>query len=869
MIDKRIRPSYTFRDMHATAHLVGSFSKGLDRGILQKVASAASILDMARDIKPEKGFGYVHLVTTGSGETYGANNNGDYFNKTAKQVNIPNPKAGTPSTRRLEGGLLKYHDTFCKYASVYREHNNSKKGGSPLGDVVMQAYNAPMERGELIVKLPEQEWHRELQKLASDDGNVFFSMGAGVPYDICFTKGTPIDTDKGLKNIEDIEEGDTVLTHTGTWRQVLKPMKNIHSGELLRIVSSGDIADESYVTPNHPYFAVRQELMAVCHGSVSGAKRKCVPGEDNTICSLCSKPLALPSWVEASELRLGDYLTYPVPCANIQGVSDDQAYLLGMYAGNGHLIKQRGGRNKDTGPVKDMGVVFTLDKSHPTIIDRVASAVYAVTGKECRLYDDKGATRVSIYDQSLAALCRKYCSEYSADKTLRGVLTSGAAKSFIGGLLDSDGHVDIPKLYGRITVTSSKLTHALSRQAASIGYGLAVDVQPYSNDSYGSSGKIFVTCLSRDILQELSSYSVKAGYIHTWPTRAVSAKTRQIGGYICTPIVFMESVEATDEVVYNMSVEGDESYIANGVAVHNCSICGNEAKLTSDYCDHIKYNKLQIDKEGNQVFLYNDQPHFHDISCVGTPADRIAFGLSKVASENEHVFAIDEELNKGLYIPHSLIEKLAGKIIGERSRTLEKLADIEKRIALEPSSDDIKVLSDSFSGELDSETTKKLTDYPLEDVIGCCNKKDVMLPPKSFVKIVLGNPEGPIDGLEDMEEALPNVFQKLKADGIEALQDGSYTSGDSSRHWSGLDELIGKLTGEHSLADEPTNTRVVKTIVVGKPREKEAREIPRTAPSLSGEYLAKEYAKYQLSFLNGRDKYAKLVAVHNANSLYN
>jgi hypothetical protein len=433
---------------------------------------------MARDIKPEKGFGYVHLITTGAGDIYGPNNNGDYFNKQASEVSIPRPKAGGPRRRTLAGGLKQFHNTFTKYASVYREHFNSKKGGTSLGEVVIEAYNEPMNRGELIVKLPEDGWRTELQKLATDSGNVFFSMGAGVPFDIC-------------------------------------------------------------------------------------------------------------------------------------------------------------------------------------------------------------------------------------------------------------------------------------------------------------------------------------------------------------------------------------------------SICGNEAKVTSDYCDHIKYNRLQIDKEGNQVFLYNDQPHFHDISCVATPADRIAFGLSKVASENEHVFAIDAELNKGLYIPHSVIDKLAGKIMGDRSRCLEKLAEIEKRIKLEPLSDDIKVLSDSFSDDLDEDVIKDLTKYPLEDVLSGCNKKEVMLPPKSFVRIVMNAPSGPVEGLEDMEEALPNVFQKLKAEGTEALQDGSYTPEENSRHWSGLDELIGKLTGDHSLADEPTNARVVKTIVIGKPKEKEASYSPNTAPSPSGEYLAKEYAKYQLSFLQGRDKYANLIAAHN------
>jgi len=480
MIEKRIQPANTFRDVHSTVNLIGAFSKGLDTNGLQKIASDNYILHMAKQIKPEKGYGYIHLITTGAGEVYGPNNNADYFNKEARQVSFPSPKSGRPSSKMLRGGLKGYHNTFTKYANVYREHFNSKKGGTPLGDIVMEAYNEPMNRGELIVRLPENGWRTELNKLASDSGNVYFSMGAGVPFDIC-------------------------------------------------------------------------------------------------------------------------------------------------------------------------------------------------------------------------------------------------------------------------------------------------------------------------------------------------------------------------------------------------SSCGNEAKVTKDYCDHIKYNRLQIDKEGNQVFLYNDQPHFHDISCVGTPADKIAFGLSKVASENADVFAIDAEYNRGLYVPHSLIEKLAGKIVADRARTLEKLAEIEKRIQLEPASDDVKVLSDSFSDELDSDTVNDMTNYPLGDVISRCNKKGIMLPPKSFVRIVLGKPEGAVDGLEEMEESLPNVFQALKEDGTEAIEDGSYTPKEE-RHWSGLDKIIGSLTGEHSLEDEPLNKRVVKIAVIGKPVNKEASQRPITAPTPSGDYLAKEYAKYQLSFLQGRDKYAKLIAVRNARS---
>src|SRR4030042_1160243 len=38
----------------------------------------------------------------------------------------------------------------------------------------------------------------------------------------CFVAGTQILTSKGYKTIENVKVGDFVLTHTGSWRKVLK-----------------------------------------------------------------------------------------------------------------------------------------------------------------------------------------------------------------------------------------------------------------------------------------------------------------------------------------------------------------------------------------------------------------------------------------------------------------------------------------------------------------------------------------------------------------------------------------------------------------------------------------------------------------------
>lgn len=176
MIPKRVMSGGWFGD-RATTTLLNVFSRGLDRQQLQKVAAAEYIF--AVDIKPVPNFSFLHIITTGAGESYGANNNGDYFNKCAREFRGANGR-----TIQLDGGLEKFHNTFMKYGAVYRQHFNSKKGGNPQGEIIAEAFNPVMNRGELIVKVANDPWHDDLEKLASGD-LIWWSMGCGVPYDIC------------------------------------------------------------------------------------------------------------------------------------------------------------------------------------------------------------------------------------------------------------------------------------------------------------------------------------------------------------------------------------------------------------------------------------------------------------------------------------------------------------------------------------------------------------------------------------------------------------------------------------------------------------------------------------------------------------
>lgn len=68
----------------------------------------------------------------------------------------------------------------------------------------------------------------------------------------CFVKGTKIKTDTSYKNIEDIVEGDKVLTHTNTYQKVLKTGYN--ENKQIWELKTNDSDNATFVTGNHPFY---------------------------------------------------------------------------------------------------------------------------------------------------------------------------------------------------------------------------------------------------------------------------------------------------------------------------------------------------------------------------------------------------------------------------------------------------------------------------------------------------------------------------------------------------------------------------------------------------------------------------------------
>ena len=116
---------------------------------------------MRRFTPPDSHFG-MHLNAMGAGESYAFNKNGDWWGRKPLQDR---------------------HDTFVKFGAYYEEHKNRDRE-KRRGDVKSSAFNAPMDRVELIVWGDKRKAEEDYEMVKAGK-SLSFSMSAKVPHDVC------------------------------------------------------------------------------------------------------------------------------------------------------------------------------------------------------------------------------------------------------------------------------------------------------------------------------------------------------------------------------------------------------------------------------------------------------------------------------------------------------------------------------------------------------------------------------------------------------------------------------------------------------------------------------------------------------------
>lgn len=104
----------------------------------------------------------------------------------------------------------------------------------------------------------------------------------------CFVAGTLVLTKDGYKQIENVKEGDYVLTHTNTFRRVLKSGAKMYSGSMYEI--NAMMLNRIFCTNEHPFYVRRRFY--------SGHKR--------------IRRFDSPEWIKAEDLSKDYFLGYAI-----------------------------------------------------------------------------------------------------------------------------------------------------------------------------------------------------------------------------------------------------------------------------------------------------------------------------------------------------------------------------------------------------------------------------------------------------------------------------------------------------------------------------------------------------------------------------
>lgn len=462
--------------------------------------------------------------------------------------------------------------------------------------------------------------HTELvQKILSGEMNAM-SMG-------CFTPNTKVTLGDGTRvSISEVQVGDYVLTHKGN----SKPVKNvmIHrnaEGWRTRTISALGTSPVT-ATANHPFFVVKPTKECACgcgeelnlnhkdparnlsvRFKVGHDKRVYNPNNsysDDEKYTRLSKLEEINRLniveVSAEQVCVGDFLVTPRVQDEVDApyVETAKARLLGYFLAEGSFLKHKH-------EVVGAEFSFSYDEMG-TYAEEVKSLLKEVFTKEneARVYarEEKGSSRVQISSRAVASWLLEHGGEYSHSKKLSLEVMNWdkeAHLQMIGAWINGDGHLH--KTHGHTSVCTTSYDLACQMEILLAKCGLVSRLETKQGDEFRKTS--YHLTIGKIEAQALRSYCDKVA-----EDNAHHNSSRLHEDYVLRKVTAI-SESVYEGEVYDLEVEGDHTYLVEGVAVHNCSVdftqctkCGHVAADEPQMCRHVRYEKGNWfhDESGNR-----------------------------------------------------------------------------------------------------------------------------------------------------------------------------------------------------------------------------------------------------------------------------
>lgn len=374
----------------------------------------------------------------------------------------------------------------------------------------------------------------------------------------CFPAGTLILTRAGLVPIEVIRVGDEVYTHAGRWRPVTRTMTREAPAT---VTLGGGINFSLTTTPEHPVL------------SSAGRVKKHKPHAERGPGNWYDTAYSPPEWRPADE-TVGRYWATPVmggdgqppPVPDVRGrgnrppipssATEAFMWVVGAWVGDGWVR-----RRKDRAGSLSAFVVCCPEAEARYLLGRLNAAGFRVT-----VTVERTVCKLVVSNRAVAEWLVAHFGEKCHGKRIPVWLLECAEpyrRAFLDGYVWADGEV---RASGEWRVTS--VCRPLVVGAALLGTSLG-----YACSTYHTA--MPSTCVIEGRVCNQRDQFVVTGR----PFRKQSSAFR-LGGHVFSKC--RKTAPGGPATVFNLAVADDESYVADGVVVHNCqgvSVAGRRRGL--------------------------------------------------------------------------------------------------------------------------------------------------------------------------------------------------------------------------------------------------------------------------------------------------
>lgn len=376
---------------------------------------------------------------------------------------------------------------------------------------------------------------------------IIVEEGAYVHYvEGCLPGGEQVSTEAGWVNIERIKPGDRVYDHQGNLQKVSAVMTHEHHGEMVTVRPVSRY-NSFRLTPEHPVLTIKRADVLV-----KRAPRNGWLGEVNSAKLLTTEP----RWIPAGELEKGDFVLVPkLEHTGASVLSDDEVELLGYFLAEGSTTYNKANRQHT--------IAFSLGLHETAFAERIRTLISTVMKRPAYLVKQPDRNRLAVvcYSQTYSEWFIHHCGKGACTKQLSPEIMDlplHQIKLFLDSYQAGDGNVSVRGNSRMIRFCTGSETVARQVQTLlnKLSLHAVIQVRPGGKSRFSNQSDRFI---NRQPLYHVIYTDEKK-----WDM------VRETDTHFLVPIREV-SREPYDDFVFNIDVDKSHSYLARGVAVHNCS----------------------------------------------------------------------------------------------------------------------------------------------------------------------------------------------------------------------------------------------------------------------------------------------------------